>query len=586
MRSFRLSSANSSRRTLFASLAILGLTFLVLADTVEACQGRRLFPVCNKTLNIAIAGPPVLTTDGGTVDVPALVFFDLNGFPPAFAACPGGPFSADLTVTATCSPGPNGSGQLLAQPVTLGAFSTFSIPLVLPAGPPRLCQITATVTLSLADGMQLSEDAKNVVCVLEPAPSDPSLPRLDLEILTGNALERVHPGDQNGLTYRITNNDPGESFTGVLTLDSVQEARQPTATGPMPPGTGAVSVSDPVQGDNFPVAFLDELIPIPPAPVRFLAPGCVALGADPTIPYIPTKSRPITVGPASTLDIQVFARPWGMCANGSCGRSALTLDGQFSDLTTALACGGFVTAADTSVPPSYAWPDAGKGVLVQAPPNPENPLLPLLGQPSPDLSVPIEILSLPLLVEPFTTATPTHFSSPINDERGRIQTQIVDTFAVDSFFDVFFDITIQPPSASTIQTELIQLDLQSHGPTGFEQTDPFVMGRVLAHDTVFMVDSFFDITFQISGVGIQASGDRLPLVLTGINFQRKIDGTGLTAQVSGSVDAGGSTDDLIALEMSMDLRGFISPEPQDLIVFTDGFESGNVSQWSRTVPAP
>lgn len=43
---------------------------------------------------------------------------------------------------------------------------------------------------------------------------------------------------------------------------------------------------------------------------------------------------------------------------------------------------------------------------------------------------------------------------------------------------------------------------------------------------------------------------------------------------------------LDTLELEHDSRGFLSPEFQSELIFTDGFESGNVSRWSSTVPTP
>ncbi|MEM7517481.1 MAG: hypothetical protein AAF368_11240 [Planctomycetota bacterium] len=48
----------------------------------------------------------------------------------------------------------------------------------------------------------------------------------------------------------------------------------------------------------------------------------------------------------------------------------------------------------------------------------------------------------------------------------------------------------------------------------------------------------------------------------------------------------GAGNSLVALELANDFRGFFSTIPQgDLgLIFTDGFESGNVSRWSSSTP--
>ena len=45
----------------------------------------------------------------------------------------------------------------------------------------------------------------------------------------------VHPGDAAGFFYQVTNNDPVETFSGVLSVASTNTSRQPDFSGPMPP---------------------------------------------------------------------------------------------------------------------------------------------------------------------------------------------------------------------------------------------------------------------------------------------------------------------------------------------------------------
>ena len=44
-------------------------------------------------------------------------------------------------------------------------------------------------------------------------------------------------------------------------------------------------------------------------------------------------TRQITLAPGKSIDVPIYSRPWGMCADGSCSKSSMVLDGDFSDLT-------------------------------------------------------------------------------------------------------------------------------------------------------------------------------------------------------------------------------------------------------------
>ena len=355
---------------------------LLLTPSADACVGPPPEPFCTKTLQLAIAGPPViLLPAGGTFDISALVYFGLLEFPPGFGICPDGPYRVDIDVTATCSPGgADGAGQLLGASITTG-YNTLTIPITVPAGPPRRCELAATATVTLGDGMVLSDDATNLACLGDPAPGMADTPRLDLELFApvGAEIARVHPGDPNRFLYGITNNDPEETFTGVLSVDSVNESRLPDFSGPMPPGTAVISISDPVAGDNFPVELAEISNPAflggPPENV------CIALPPDPLDPVVPTDTLEIVLEPGQSMLVSVDSRPWGMCAVGSCSRQSIDLAGAFSDLTSGLACTGVVTAADASVALARACDDSGEIVLFPPPPDPLE--LISVGQPRP-----------------------------------------------------------------------------------------------------------------------------------------------------------------------------------------------------------
>ncbi|MEO1085197.1 MAG: hypothetical protein AAFY88_13235, partial [Acidobacteriota bacterium] len=451
--------------TLFlAGLLVAGSLVPFVTPPAEACLfSQPPPPFCGKSLHIASAVPRVhLLPGGGVIDVSALLYFTMVDFPAGSGICPAGPYTADVDVTVTCTPGPGGSGSVVAAPITLG-FNELTVPVTVGAGTSRMCSITIKSTVTLGDGMVLTATSDSKVCLAEPAPDDAGLPRLDLELVggPGDEIVRVHPGDQGDVTYRLTNNDPEDSFTGRMVADSVNVARLPGASGPMPPGTGVFSISDPVQGDNFPLAYAEDLFE-----------GCVLLPEDPANPAVPTRQRDITLAPGESIDIDIYTRSWGMCADGSCSRSTVQVDGEFSDLSTGLACAGFISAAETAVAPTYGWPDAGD--VAEASSSVPGSVQ-LAGEPRPAQGriVTLFWLLISLLIDDVPEPTsPLIFSDTVMPELGRTQVQwnLPKPFPVDSVFDIEYQLTlgIAPPVA----IELVELDLLGEIPTGFADIAP------------------------------------------------------------------------------------------------------------------
>ncbi|MEM7355989.1 MAG: hypothetical protein AAF657_34550, partial [Acidobacteriota bacterium] len=279
------------RLTLTLTLGLVGLTLLA-AQPAGACGGTPPQPFCGKTLVLSQGAPSVLLLPGGgTFDVPITVFFQMFDFPPGTGLCPGGPYAVDVDLTVTCTPAGDGSGSISGSAIVFG-YNDFNIPVTLPAGPPRMCTVDGTATVTLLDGMVLEATNDSMLCLAEPAPGDPSLPRLDLELTLGLPIAKVHPGDQTAHTYRITNNDPTATFSGLLGIEMVNSARLPAISGPMPPGTGAFAISSPGNADNFPIGLPENLVD-----------GCLPLSRDPALPIVPFIEEPILLPPGQFIDV-------------------------------------------------------------------------------------------------------------------------------------------------------------------------------------------------------------------------------------------------------------------------------------------
>lgn len=583
-RSQRTAPFHALRRPLAVACQLVALTLLLVASPwatpASACVGPPPEPVCTKTLHLAIAGPPViLLPGGGSFDVPALVFFGLSEFPMDSGTCPAGPYAVDIDITATCTPGgADGSGSIIAAPMTTG-YNEFVVSVDVPAGPPRQCTLSAVATVTLADGMVLSDRADNVACLGDPSASNPSRPRIGLRLVSppGSEISRLHPGDPVNLRYALTNNDPNESFSGTLTMDSVNESRQPEFSGPMPPGTAVVSVSDPVQGDNFPIDLAiqsGDLAEGPPS-----GPLCLELPEDPANPDIPIEVQEIALGPGEVIVVNASSRPWGMCSDGSCGRSTLVLEGDFSDATSGIACSGFVSAADASVAPADDCPDSGSIVRLPPPPGPRELLTRI--SPLPDLEVEIEteLQQIFLTEDDVPVAPPLPFADRFSDQKGRIQSQFIGPFSVDSSFNLILDITYLASLNNPDVTVDVLRMIAEGAPVGFEATAPFASPLLRLDNLPGQTEpAFFTPIVQFNAVGIDNLGNRRPIAFGNISFQ--LFPGGLRAELTdGEVTAGGGNT-LDAFELAIDVSGFGSRAVQGSTIFTDGFEFGNISRWS------
>jgi hypothetical protein len=235
-----------------------------------ACTGTPRPPRWGRSTVLGKGAPGVfvLAGPGGAAVIPTVVFIGATGPPGA----PCTPVSTTVTLTLACvppPPAPPGAviGAAVAFPTPAPGVYLIPVPVVIPPGPVRLCALTGTAATTWASGA-ISVGAGDIeICIVDPAPGEPvgGNPRLDLELLTPE-VQTAHPGDQRENRYRLTNNDPDESVTVTLVADSEQVSRLPGVGGvPEPPGSGSgvFAIADVGAGDNFPIAFTDDLVPDP-----------------------------------------------------------------------------------------------------------------------------------------------------------------------------------------------------------------------------------------------------------------------------------------------------------------------------------
>ena len=420
------------------------------------------------------------------INIATLSFLSLTEVPPGSGACPRPPYSAEIDILVECDDGTSTAASI-SQDIVPG-YTPIAVPVVLPAGGPRVCLVTGKLTVAFSDGMKISSRSTKRLCVVDSVSDDAGrkVPRLDLRIVDPDLIVgRVHPGDQTSFRFCLENNDPKETFRGTLDALSMNNSRRPAdeSDEPPAPGHGVFAISDPGEGDDFPLAFRDDL-----------GPDCIRLPAEPHNTIRPTIARDIVLGPGEKEIVEIVMRPWGMCANGSCGELLLTLDGIYSDDTDALACSSAIIAADTETDPRYVWPDSGKVASLQS----TRTGLQFLAEPTPDESYSILFEQVSLAIGhngepvPFDASTQ---PQPLTPEHGRLATT-VDVEPTGHMFDSFFDIDVEcrGQASAGFETELISMDLVGELPS----LAPMAMGVIKVTNTETKADSFFDVFWQVN----------------------------------------------------------------------------------------
>lgn len=342
---------------LMVFLSAAGFLSVSDAPKTDACAGSATSvctvsqTACLKTIVLSKAIPLVIVIQPATstnFNVPANIFIKCPTATNCGTPCPSGgnlPTSSILNISLfpfasppVGMPTASGSISTAAGTMTLpvcsagGSFNSYSVPITIPAGTPfGVYRVIGETIVTFSDGTTLRQRGDTVVCLVEPAPGQPTVPRLNLELLTP-PFQRSSPGDQHGSMYRVTNNDPTRSVTLTAFATSTQNALKPQGGNEQ---QGVFTISNPF-GDDFPIAFNPgaTCIPLPEHPF--------------TQPEI-NMPLPVLM-PGQTTTITLGIRSYGQCASGSCSESTLRVSGTYSNGDPAFACVGMALFADTSMP--------------------------------------------------------------------------------------------------------------------------------------------------------------------------------------------------------------------------------------------
>ncbi|MFN0205061.1 MAG: hypothetical protein ACKVS6_01955 [Planctomycetota bacterium] len=309
---------------------------------ILACQGTPR-PNCGQSIFLAKFPRRTVVFPGAgigfTVPIGLLPFVTWN--PNILCAQPS---AASLELTLTCAPMGGGAPVVIGpvavpvavptipgpQPIAGGAFP-FPIPGGAIAAAGAICIVSGTYSVTFAGGVgagTITGVGDTTICIVEPSPSDTTIPRLNLEHLTAGMgeFQVCRRGDQAFTFYLLENNDPDNYAFVTLTGTTKQSARTPASGDP----SVIFALSSPNAGeDNFPHQFGDEF------PTGLLLPP-----GDPHIVSDHDITTNIALPPFGVAVIPTIIRSYEMCADGSCSEQLITASGFFGDGDPILGCAG------------------------------------------------------------------------------------------------------------------------------------------------------------------------------------------------------------------------------------------------------
>jgi hypothetical protein len=475
---------------------------MLAADDAWACNPPAPIQCSRVTVLVkGSAGPMIIAAAGGTVSIPITVAIGATaGATPPCAA----PISTTVTLTAMCTPGPGAGPVMFTFPTpTTAIYIVAPMMLAFPPGPVRMCMITGTAVTTWTDGSTTTGMGDVAICLVEPSPSNPSIPRLNMELISAPAVQ-AHPGDQRTHTVRLTNNDPINSVTGTITFSANQNGRLSTMTPAPPPGSGD-------RPGSFGRAFSGDALPIDDgSPLRS---PCLVLPLDPTAASVISFTKTVTLAPGEVRLVDVRQRSFPKCRSGSCSETLMHFSGTFSDSTPALACVQSTFMVNSMVPPDHVCEDAGTTAI--ASPNGPGALFQasLPGFPVNESVVPSSFFN-----SPGTTFQPTTQQSVITDQGlGNNIARMTQSF------QLLPPINIGQPVNGTVN---VNINSVIGGITSTVTAAEIIPAEPGLGDTYFYIDahtrlsgpsippmlnSFFDVFFSVSLDGITSTGQHIPL---------------------------------------------------------------------------
>jgi hypothetical protein len=220
-------------------------------------------------------------------------------------------------------------------------------------------------------------------------------------------------------------------------------------------------------------------------------------------------------------------------------------------------------AVNTSVPPMYLWSDAGRATHV-CPPNAGIPVLDIAGQPSPAPPDSWQASAVMEGAQILRNGLPIPSNMVLQGKcldphYGRLQAQHFGPGplgAATATYTILTHMEFFPTNPPPLQIQMMLLEVVPGAPSGFANRSPIGKGFAsIDTNGDFMIDSFFDVFYQVNGLANDAGGNTIPieivaldLVSVGSGFDIRID-----AIIPGAMP---SSPPINSFQIMHDLRGF------------------------------
>ena len=492
---------------IFAALICFALSPYHVAN---ASGGAPPPSICGRTIALSVASPEsvVLMPNGAKVEIDALLFLEsatfLNASGSNADSCLPKSLQATFTFKSTCDI-PERSATMTTQETIRPGFNRIKIPVTFPSGPPRVCEFDVTAVVEFPDGTTLQEISESSLCLVDGSQKNPEHPHLRLQRIS-DPISMKHPGDQGDHVFVLSNNT-SKVFRGSVEVTIQNDSRLPEVSGNSAPGFGVYSISDPVQGDEFPIGFSEDLGPS----------GCLPLPESSADLSTRTVQRPIMLKPMSSETLNIYSRSWGLSAKGATGQGLVRVKGVWipdrDSSKYEIVSAGFVQVVDPAALPDFVCVDSSvttPAIVDLAKPT----ILTHSGQPALERSWRIDSsfgqaqlwTQTGNATMPVRIAVSKQAAGTLSDGRSRHEVEITGPnggamFSAESAFDFAFDLQFEPStSAAPKGLEILEYALVAGRPTDFESQAPYAKGVIAIDEETkpTQADSFFDFQTQIS----------------------------------------------------------------------------------------
>ncbi len=483
-------------RRINGKMLLAGVLLGLVASPSLAQIGTAPPFLCGRTYSFSKGVPNgnVVIDKPGLVRVETLHFVNLVGA--TFGGgCPDVTATVMMEATLPCDDGTNEGPHVFGPfPVDVGGFTMIPIDVPVAAGDERVCDLIVVSTLTFSDGVALRQQGDQQVSAQPPAPGNPDVPMLQVEIV-GDSAACGHPGDTRTFRVRVTNNSD-DIFDGSADVAIVSRSGMPAVVaGGNDSRTGAYALSDPGGGDAPPGSIDDDCPPQPEFP---------------HLEFVGEFGSSVVLLPGGSVEFDISVGSYSLAAWGAMGEVVINVGGFLGGRATS-ARAGLATCADIQEPAEFDCPGKGRAAIASIGSSPKGPALSYLADGTPGGNEPFELLYIvdPATVKMFVNGSPvsgTNFSGAIHG-KGQLGRHAVELSFLnprppsDSIIQFDYELIVEPTTPGYDVNSMV-LNIVDGAPNGYAHLHPVARGHVdLTDGRVHEPVRLFQI-HQLSSVGV------------------------------------------------------------------------------------